>query len=98
LEWHLHAAPEVHGRLYEDVGDGYGDSRLTVVEGRLEAGAFKLTRRVEGRLPLTRTEETIRVYGLPYASGVTGAKSFRFERGVLEMRVVADWTELSVAT
>jgi len=98
LEWHLHAAPEVHGRLYEDMGDGYGDFRLTVLEGRLGEGALKLTRRVEGRLPLSRSEETIRVYGLPYASGVTGALSFKFERGVLELRVAADWTELTVDT
>lgn len=98
LEWHLHAAPEVHGRLYEDAGDGYGDFRLTVVEGHLGEGTFKLTRRTEGRLPLVRTEETLCVYGLPYASGVKGARSFRFERGVLEMRVAADWTELTVDT
>ena len=98
LEWHLHAAPEIHGRLYEDAGDGYGDSRLTVLSGQLGEGVLKLERRVEGRLPLSRSEETIRVYGLPYASGVTGANSFKFERGVLEMRVAAGWTELTVDT
>jgi alpha-glucosidase len=40
----------------------------------------------------------VRVYGLRYASGVKGALSFRFDRGVLEMRVAADWTEVTVAT
>ncbi|QSQ24391.1 alpha-glucosidase [Pyxidicoccus parkwayensis] len=98
LEWHLHAAAEVHGRLYEDAGDGYGDFRITELEGRLGEGDFKLTRRVQGSLPMVRKEETVRVYGLRYASSVKGALSFRFERGVLEMRVAADWTEVTVAT
>ena len=77
---------------------GYGDSRLTTLHGEMGPGVLKLGRRVEGRLPVSRAEETIRVYGLPYASGVTGALSFTFERGVLEMRVAANWTELTADT
>ncbi len=98
LEWHLHAADEVHGRLYEDAGDGYGESRLTVVRGQRGPGVFELERKVEGKLPLTRTEETVRVYGLSYATGVKGALSFKFEGGVLEMRLPGGWTGVTVDT
>jgi hypothetical protein len=59
---------------------------------------FELERKVEGRLPLTRTEELVRVYGLSYATGVKGALSFKFENGVLEMRVPAGWTGVTVDT
>ena len=94
----MHAAPEVSGRLYEDAGDGYGASRLTVLRGRMGHGVLQLEREVTGDLPRVRDEEVVRVYGLPYASNVTGAKAHHFEGGVLEMRVPGDWTRLTVDT
>ncbi|RKG64080.1 alpha-glucosidase [Corallococcus sp. CA054B] len=97
LEWHVHAAPELHGRLYEDAGDGYGESRLTELRGGVTAGVLRLERSETGALVRARTEETIRVYGLTSVRKVTGAKAHRFENGVLELQVAADWTRLDVA-
>lgn len=96
LEWHVHAAAEVRGRLYEDEGEGYGPSRLTHLTGGLDGGRFWLERRSEGALPLAREEEVLRVYGLKTASAVSGAREHRFENGVLELKVGADWTRLEV--
>ncbi|CAM3281731.1 glycoside hydrolase family 31 protein [Corallococcus sp. ZKHCc1 1396] len=96
LEWHVHAAPEVRGRLYEDAGDGYGPSRLTELRGRLADGVLRLERSEAGALERARTEETVRVYGLGSVRQVTGALAHRFEDRVLELRVEAGWTRLVV--
>ncbi|RKH48815.1 alpha-glucosidase [Corallococcus interemptor] len=96
LEWHVHAGPEVHGRLYEDAGDGYGESRLTALRGGVTDGVLRLERSETGTLARVRTEETVRVYGLKSVSQVTGARAHRFENGVLELQVAAGWTRLEV--
>ncbi|RKG71680.1 alpha-glucosidase, partial [Corallococcus terminator] len=96
LEWHVHAAPEIRGRLYEDAGDGYGASRLTVLSGGVVDGVLRLERSETGTLARARSEETVRVYGLGSVRQVTGARAHRFEEGVLELRVGADWTRLVV--
>jgi alpha-glucosidase len=96
LEWHVHAAAEVRGRLYEDAGEGWGPSRLTHLTGGLVGGVFRLERRTEGALPPTRSEESLRVYGLPGVRTVTGAREHRFTDGVLELRVDAAWERLEV--
>ncbi|RKH42171.1 glycoside hydrolase family 31 protein [Corallococcus sicarius] len=96
LEWHVHAAPEIRGRLYEDAGDGYGASRLTVLRGGLTDGVLRLERSDTGALARARSEETVRVYGLRSVKQVTGAREHRFEDGVLEVKVAADWTRLEV--
>lgn len=96
LEWHVHAAAEVRGRLYEDAGEGYGDSRLTHLRGGVTGDVFHLERRAEGALPLEREEEVLRVYGLAGAHSVTGAREHRFVDGVLELRVDAAWERLEV--
>jgi alpha-glucosidase len=96
LEWHVHAAAEVRGRLYEDEGEGYGPSRLTHLKGGLENGRLWLERQTEGALPLVREEEVLRVYGLQKVKAVTGAREHRFENGMLDLKVSADWTRLEV--
>ncbi|RYZ37786.1 MAG: alpha-glucosidase [Myxococcaceae bacterium] len=96
LEWHVHAAPEIRGRLYEDAGDGYGASRLTVLSGGVVDGVVRLERSETGALARARSEETVRVYGLGSVRQVTGARAHRFEGGVLELQVAADWTRLVV--
>ncbi|RKH14487.1 alpha-glucosidase [Corallococcus sp. CA053C] len=96
LEWHVHAAPEIRGRLYEDAGDGYGESRLTVLRGGLTDGVLRLERSETGALARARAEETVRVYGLRSVKQVTGAREHRFEDGALELQVAADWTRLVI--
>jgi alpha-glucosidase len=96
LEWHVHAGPEVHGQLYEDAGDGYGESRRTELRGGLANGVLRLERSETGTLARVRTEETVRVYGLKSVTQVTGARAHRFEDGVLELQVASDWTRLEV--
>jgi alpha-glucosidase len=96
LEWHVHAASQVHGRLYEDAGDGYGASRLTQLRGGVTDGVLRLERSETGTLQRVRTEELIRVYGLKTVRRVTGARAHRFESGVLEVQVSADWARLEV--
>ena len=96
LTWHVHAGPRVEGRLYEDAGEGFGASRTTWLEGELRDGRFVLARRTEGGLPLTRSAETLCVYGLPEPREVLGAREHRFVDGVLLVDVEAGWTRLEV--
>ncbi len=98
LEWHVHAAAEVRGRLYEDAGEGWGPSRLTHLTGGLVDGVFRLERRTEGTLPLVRSEEVIRVYGLTGVRSVSGAREHSFTDGVLALWLDATWERLAVNT
>jgi alpha-glucosidase len=96
LEWHLHAADTIEASLYEDAGDGYGDSRQTRISGRLEGDKLVLERGVTGTAMLERETESLHVYGLKSVSGVADASGFRFENGVLKLEVAADWSRLEV--
>jgi alpha-glucosidase len=96
LTWHLHAAERVEARLYEDAGEGYGESRLTRLSGGLTGERFVLERSTEGTLPLARETETLRVYGLPAPTEVVGAREHRVRDGVLELTVDAGWRRLEV--
>ncbi|WP_437682516.1 glycoside hydrolase family 31 protein [Sorangium sp. So ce131] len=98
IVWHVHAAPAVRGRLYEDAGDGHGASRLSVLSGGLEGATFHLERRAKGELPLARAAETIRIYGLPTPRSVTGARSHRVVEGVVDIEVAADWERIELKT
>lgn len=98
IEWHVHAAAEVHGRLYEDAGEGQGEWRDTRLTGGLKDGVLRLERRAEGSLPLARETETIRVHGLRAAQAVTGARAHRLADGVLEIEVPAGWERIEVRT
>lgn len=96
LTWHIHAAERMEARLYEDAGEGYGESRRTRLRGGLEAERWVLERSVEGSLPLERTSEVLRLYGLSWPIDVVGARAWRFEGGVLELQVDASWQRLEV--
>jgi alpha-glucosidase len=96
LTWHIHAAERVEARLYEDAGEGYGESRLTRLSGGLTGERFVLERSTEGTLPLARDTETLRVYGLPTPKEVVGAREHRVRDGVLELTVDAGWRRLEV--
>ena len=96
LEWHVHAAEEVFGVVYEDEGDGYGDSRVTELHGRLDTHGFVLHRHVGGHLPLARRVELVRIYGLSSVTSVSGAIEHSYEDGLLELRVKADWDRIEV--
>jgi alpha-glucosidase len=96
LTWHIHAAPRVEGRLYEDAGDGYGASRVTRLTGGVAGGRFVLERSVGGELPLSRARETLCVYGLSAPRAVRGAREHRFADGVLTVEVEGGWQRLEV--
>jgi alpha-glucosidase len=96
LTWHVHAAPRVEARLYEDEGDGYGASRETWLTGTWEAGRFVLERTTEGALPLARTQETLCVNGLPEPREVRGARQHSFAQGRLTLEVEGDWRRLEI--
>lgn len=96
LEWHIHVAETIAGSLIEDAGDGYGDSRVTRLLGRLEMGALILEREVAGAYTVTRDVETLHIYGLQSFSSVTGTISHHFEDGVLTLSVLTDWARLEV--
>jgi alpha-glucosidase len=97
LEWHLApGAGGVRASLYEDEGDGYGQSRTTEVRGRMEGKALVLERQVSGQLPLAREHDTLHLYGLPGSPGVEGAEVLSSEPGHLILRVPAAWTRISV--
>ncbi|PTL85554.1 glycoside hydrolase family 31 protein [Vitiosangium sp. GDMCC 1.1324] len=96
LTWHIHAAPRVEGRLYEDAGDGYGASRLTRLVGESGGDHFMLERIVEGELPLSRQKETLCVYGLSAPRKVMGAREHRFADGVLTLELDAGWKRVEV--
>lgn len=96
LAWHVHAAPQVAGRLYEDDGEGYGEGRTTTLTGTLDDGAFTLTQRIAGTLPWSRAVERVHVYGLPAPQSVNGARRDRYMNGVLELEVDAGWERLVV--
>jgi len=96
LTWHIHAAAQVTGRLYEDEGEGHGDFRLTRLSGGLDGDTFRLERRAEGTLPLAREGEVIRIHGLAAAKSVTGARSHRAVDGALELEVGAGWDRIEV--
>lgn len=97
LTWEVHAAPEVRGRLYEDAGDGDGPSRTTTLTGGLEGGALWLERRSEGKLPLGRKVEILRVHGLTAPGAVKGARAHRVAGGALEIEVEAGWDRVEVS-
>ncbi|WNG33762.1 alpha-glucosidase [Archangium violaceum] len=96
LTWHIHAAPRVEARLYEDAGDGYGASRVTQLNGEWAGERFVLERRTEGALPLARETETLCVYALSAPREVLGAREYRFEDGVLLLEVEAGWSRVEV--
>ncbi len=96
LEWHVHAAAEVYGVVYEDEGDGYGESRVTELHGRLDSTGFVLRRQATGALTLNRKLELLRIYGLPSVSSVSGAIEHSYEDGLLELRIKSDWDRIDV--
>ncbi|HLL01495.1 MAG TPA: TIM-barrel domain-containing protein [Myxococcaceae bacterium] len=97
LEWHIHAGPDVRLRLYEDDGDGYGESRLTTITGGMDRGRFFLERRVQGALPPARKTETLRIYGLKGVRSITGPLELRsLVDGVLEVPMSGNWDRLVV--
>ncbi|MFY0564998.1 hypothetical protein ACN28E_14240 [Archangium lansingense] len=98
LTWHVHVAERVDARLYEDAGEGYGESRLTRLSGERVGDRFVLERSTEGSLPLARDTETLRLYGLPAPREVVGAREHRVRDGVLELTVDAEWQRLEVLT
>jgi alpha-glucosidase len=96
LEWHIHVGATIDASLYEDAGDGYGDSRETRITGRLENGTLTLERVVTGNLKSNREMEIIYLYGLNMVSSVAGSKSYTFENGVSTLEVATDWKRLEV--
>ena len=96
LTWHVHAGPQVEGRLYEDAGEGYGESRLTRLRGGVTGGRFVLEREVVGALPLERKVEELRVYGLPPPKDVFGVQALRVEQGTLVLTMDAAWRRVEV--
>jgi alpha-glucosidase len=96
LTWHIHAGPRVEASLYEDVGEGYGASRLTRLTGGRSEGRFLVERATEGALPHGRETETLCVYALSEPRGVRGAREHRFVDGVLLVEVDAAWTRLEI--
>ena len=96
LTWHLHAAERMEAHLYEDAGEGYGESRLTRLSGAWAGGRFVLERSTEGTLPLARDTESLCVYGLPTPREVVGAREHRVRDGVLELTMDAGWRLLEV--
>lgn len=97
LEWHIHAGPDVRLSLYEDAGDGYGESRLTTITGGMDRGRFWLERRVQGSLAPARETETLRIYGLKGVRSVTGALELRsLVDGILELPMSVGWDRLVV--
>jgi alpha-glucosidase len=88
----------VRGRLYEDAGDGYGESRTTLVRGGLDGHVFRLERSATGTLPLLRASETLRVHGLPppRAVSVSGARAHRVAGGAVDIEVAADWERIDL--
>ncbi len=97
LEWHIHAGPDVRARLYEDEGDGYGESRTSSLTGGFDRGRFLLERRAMGNLAPTRKTETLRIYGLKGVRSVTGALELgSLKEGVLEVPMSANWDRLVV--
>ncbi|WP_224365419.1 glycoside hydrolase family 31 protein [Hyalangium versicolor] len=98
LTWHIHAGPQVEGRLYEDAGDGYGASRITRLSGAKQGDRFVLTRNTEGTLSPSRQKETLCVYGVAAPREVIGAMKHRVVDGVLTVEMEAGWEKLEVAT
>jgi alpha-glucosidase len=96
LTWHIHAAPRVEARLYEDEGEGYGASRLTRLTGEWKGDRFVLERATEGKLPLRRETETLCVYALSTPREVLGAREHRFVDGLLLLEVEAGWSRVEV--
>ncbi len=97
LEWHIHAGPDVRLRLYEDEGEGYGESRLTTITGGMDRGRFWLERRVQGSLAPARQTETLRIYGLKGVRSITGPLELRsLVNGVLEVPMSVGWDRLVV--
>ncbi|KFE70296.1 Alpha-glucosidase [Hyalangium minutum] len=96
LTWHIHAAPRIDARLYEDAGEGYGAARLTRLVGEWQSGRCVLERATEGELPLARQQETLCVYGLPAPREVRGARQHRFAEGKLTLDVEGDWRRLEI--
>ena len=94
LTWHVHVAERVEACLYEDAGEGYGESRLTRLRGERVGERFVLERSTEGSLPLARDTETLRLYGLSAPREVVGAREHRMRDGVLELTVDAGWHRL----
>ncbi len=98
LTWHVHAADQVTGTLYEDAGDGYGPARVTKLRGEQEGGTLRLTREVTGDLPAGRDTETLFVYGLEGTESVSGATSWAFQGGALRLEVAADWRDIEIVS
>jgi alpha-glucosidase len=97
LEWHIHAGPDLRARLYEDDGDGYGESRTALITGAFDRGRFILERKAQGNLASARQTETLLIYGLKGVRSVTGALELRsFKDGVLEVPMSASWDRLVV--
>lgn len=97
LEWHIHAGPDVRARLYEDEGDGYGESRTSFITGGFDRSRFVLERRVQGNLAPVRKTETLFIYGLKGVRSVTGALELgSWKDGVLEVPMSANWDRLAV--
>lgn len=96
IVWHVHAAPAVRGRLYEDEGDGHGASRTTHLSGGLDGDTFTLERSASGALPLARDVETIRIYGLAPPRAASGVRAYRVVDGAVEVEVAADWRHIEL--
>lgn len=96
IDWYVHPGKEIRGQLYEDAGDGEGESRTTLVSGTFDGQLLVLERRATGKLPLARRSETLWIHGVSDAKSVTGALQHHFESGRLEVQVPADWTRVEV--
>jgi alpha-glucosidase len=97
ITWHVCAAAAVHGRLYEDQGDGEGPSRTTEIRGGTSGATFFLERRATGALPLARASETVCIHGLPPPRAVFGAFAHRVDAGAIELEVDADWERVELS-
>ncbi|HEX2865220.1 MAG TPA: TIM-barrel domain-containing protein [Deinococcales bacterium] len=96
LTWNVAVAATMTGVLYEDEGDGYGESRVTRLSGTLDDSGFRLSRAVEGPLAAGRESETIRLFGLPDGLRFEGVEA-RVAGNVTELTLPADWTSLTAS-
>ncbi|GGJ84189.1 alpha-glucosidase [Deinococcus aquiradiocola] len=99
LSWLAHAGPDgLQGTLYEDDGEGHGPHRLTRLWAERSGTRLVIGRQEEGDLPRTVRTEQLHLTGLDAVTDVQGARSHRFEDGLLRVTLPEGWTEISILT
>jgi alpha-glucosidase len=98
LTWHLLPSAQMQGNLFEDAGDGYGETRISQISGTMDTQGLWLEKTSTGNLGYAREQETLVLYEIPSIANIVGAKDSFYASSQQTLRLVLEptWTRLEV--